>query len=360
MIDDKKRPQPLPFLAYSEMCKIHAQLKRRFTESDYGVVAIGLGFAEKRRTIRETIDTGKQKSKRIPVVDPSRGICARFYVKTKIKKTKLKMREGSKGGREQKRLLPESVKVRYKNDGAWRSLTLLTDVTPVPRVRITTAEVEFTDAASIPHFACGGMWIAWRTGGGNTHWGLLTVGHPFRGVPTSRRIYLRVGGTRVGGSIVAQSVASSRVDAAIVEIDSFGANRLGVPTALPLTAVPYLSDRDMGSRLLSIGITMPADVASSQITVQEFIREYSQIDGLWTLNDIVRATAGHQQTFAPGTSGSPWFFHDSPGCIQVAGRQFSYSEGYGQALITVMTWAGSALQRLSGYVSGSLMLVDSP
>jgi hypothetical protein len=360
MVDDKIRPQPLPLLTYDDLCKIHAQLKRRFAGAEYGVVSIGLGFAEKRRTIHETIDAGKKKSKRIPVVDPSRGICARFYVKTKVAKTKLKVRRDLKGSAEQKRLLPPSVTVRFKSDEAWRSLTLQTDVVRVPKVRITTAEVEVADVANIAHFACGGIWIAWKSNAGNTHWGLLTVGHPFRNVSASARVYLRVGNARVGGSIVARSAPGSKVDAAIVEIDSFGADRLGIPTGLPLTAVPYLSGRDMGSNLLTIGISMPADVASSQITVQEFIREYSQIDGLWTLNDIVRATAGHQQAFAPGTSGSPWFFHGTPGCMQVAGRDPGYSEGYGQALITLMAWAGSALRSVSGFIPGSIILVDSP
>ncbi len=73
--------------------------------------------------------------------------------------------------------------------------------------------------------------------------------------------------------------------------------------------------------------------------------------------------SSHDRAFEPGTSGSAWQIHGQPAVMQNAAREFSYTEGFGQAMTAVLAYAqahlGAMLRPVGGLDNASFRFVAS-
>ena len=273
------------------------------------------------------IDVGFGAAVRREKLDPGRGLCATVFVR---QKRKFKNRSEA---------IPEQIEVRLKRGSKFEAITLPTDVVEVGRLAPTGVQLDYGTRS-----VTSGVVVAWeRPDETDRAWGLLTVGHVFpalHSLSQQDRMVTVQAAAPFSGTMIAKSAVTSQIDSVVVEVseDDLLASRLLTRRQIN-GELPARSLNQLASDQNRTGTTLRANVSLS-FRVHAFLPTL-RAPGLGALAHIVSALAPATGTFQRGTSGCCWTIGEQPACVQVAGRAPHFRQGFGQALSTIVGWAGA-------------------
>lgn len=333
---------------------IHRKLKRKYSRTKYGVIAIGLGYAEK-GVGRKTSKSKKAASRQL---DKKRGLCARFYVKNKLTRVQEKALRGQylREGRNDTDLplIGRTVTVELEFSGAKLAVTLRTDIIQYAPVSPSgnVLHVEHDDHSRERGTA--GVAVAWSS---HQTWrrGVLTVGHLFQNTSLGQVVDIDLSpGVKVSGNLKLHSTMGGGIDAALVQLTTASAKALGISVKDQPPRVGYLGDADLHNALFQSGKLLLSD-GTRNIEIIEYLAEFP-IAPLGNVVNLLGAEAGSSTTFNAGSSGSVWTVDDTSACLQVGADAF---KGYGQAILTGVAWLEGALAGLAteNYDASSLRVI---
>jgi hypothetical protein len=250
------------------------------------------------------------------------------------------LRKPARRGIPKTQRVPHTVHVSLRVGGKRVRRALPTDVIHVCRFVPTGCLVGGFQGGPVT----AGAVISWGLGAAQ-RWGLVTVGHAFGGDAGLVDVAI-AGAPPFRGALFSRAPDGVPVDAAVVEVRL--ADLQSVPGLMPPPGSPPLAVRSVSQ----IGIDVSRDDDAGRTLRADGPRAFDSIgftpgpvpfgEGLKPLVDVllVRSTAG-PDAFPRGTSGSVWMF-TGPGvasAMQFGGRPPSFTDGAGQAILTVLLWA---------------------
>jgi len=311
-----------------ELRRIQRTLQKRFrVSSKTNLIDIGFGTA---------LEGGK--------LQPNRGLCISFFVREK------------KNPRKKNDRIPRELEVRLKRGRRYLKLKFCTDVVAIGRIVATGKRLDYRTK-----FVTTGAVVAWKGKSSSTlTWAVVTVGHAFprlSGLSQLRRkVSIRTSRGKITGTLVAKSAKKSKIDSAIaiVKKEDLISKKIITTTQTTRKIVPrkvakLMSDRNKAGRTLRVG-------GIRDFVVHAYLPTLTVID-IGKVIHVVSVLSTRTNTFQKGTSGSNWLIQNQAACVQVAGWDPGFKQGFGQALDAVIKWASKELSDRNLIVSGSFRMI---